>query len=35
MYDVSWIYLALDRDHSWALVYMWKYVKFLSCVRTY
>jgi len=35
VYDVCLIYLAQDRGQSWAVVYMWKYVKFLSYLGTY
>jgi hypothetical protein len=35
VFDVCWIYLAQDRDQSWALLYVWKYVTFLSYLRNY
>ena len=35
VYDVCWIYLTEDGDQWWALVYLWKCVKFLFYLRTY
>jgi len=35
VYDVYWIYLAEVREQSFAVVYMWKCVKFLSNVKAY
>ena len=33
--DVYWIYVTEDGDQWWALVYLWKCVKFLSSFGTY
>ena len=35
VYDVCWIYLAQEREQWRALVYVWKCLKFPSCVRAY